>query len=170
MNRKLREAAGADAGDVVTLELAPDGGALETHGASKLFRRALAAAPPKARALWADITTIARRDWIRWISSARQERRVGVGSKMPARCSPAGSDAFAASIALGSIVSASALLKRRFRRRQVCGAKQIRTNSFKSSGAFARFSPFRVVATARNFGIDVSTEFRCFAERRCPGA
>src|ERR1035441_780168 len=39
---------------------------------------------------------------------------------MPARCSLPGSDAFAASIGLGSIVRASALLKRRFRRIQVC--------------------------------------------------
>src|SRR5215510_10092157 len=68
VDRKLREAAGADAGDVVTLELAPQ--ALETAVPADL-RKALAAAP-KARALWSDITTIARTDWIHWIVSAKQ--------------------------------------------------------------------------------------------------
>jgi len=68
VDRKLREAAGADAGDVVMLELAPE--ALETTVPADL-RKALAAAP-KARALWSDITTIARTDWIHWIVSAKQ--------------------------------------------------------------------------------------------------
>ncbi len=47
--------------------------------------------------------------------SAGVVRLARVGSTMPARCSLPGSDAFAASIGLGSIVKASALLKRRFR-------------------------------------------------------
>jgi len=35
------------------------------------------AAAPKARAVWSDITTIARTDWIHWIVSAKQpETRV----------------------------------------------------------------------------------------------
>ena len=34
------------------------------------LRKALAAAAPKARALWSDITPIARRDRIHWITSA----------------------------------------------------------------------------------------------------
>jgi hypothetical protein len=68
VNRKLREAAGAAAGDMVTLELAPE--ALEPTVPADL-RKALAAAP-KARALWADITTNARTDWIHWIVSAKQ--------------------------------------------------------------------------------------------------
>jgi hypothetical protein len=70
VNRKLREAAGVDAGDVVTLEIAP----LEQEPEPRLpsdLRKALAAAP-KARALWSDITPIARRDWIQWIVSAKQ--------------------------------------------------------------------------------------------------
>src|ERR1022692_2977600 len=70
VDRKLREAAGADAGDVVTLEIAPSGEELESRVPADL-RKALAAAP-KARALWADITPIARRDWIQWITSAKQ--------------------------------------------------------------------------------------------------
>jgi len=68
VDRQLREAAGADAGDVVTLEIAPE--ALEPRVPADL-RKALAAAP-KARALWSDITLIARTDWIHWIVSAKQ--------------------------------------------------------------------------------------------------
>lgn len=35
------------------------------------------AAPPKAREVWSDITTIARRDWIQWIVSPKKaETRV----------------------------------------------------------------------------------------------
>ena len=70
VNRKLREAAGADAGDLVTLEIAPAEEELEPKVPADL-RKALAAAP-KARALWSDITPIARRDWILWITSAKQ--------------------------------------------------------------------------------------------------
>jgi len=68
VGRKLREVARADAGDTVTLELAPE--ALEPTVPPDL-RKALAAAP-KARALWDDITTNARTDWIHWIVSAKQ--------------------------------------------------------------------------------------------------
>src|SRR5207237_5876488 len=70
VNRKMSEAAGADAGDVVTLEIAP----LQEEPEPKVpadLRKALAAAP-KARALWSDITPSARRDWIQWITSAKQ--------------------------------------------------------------------------------------------------
>ena len=75
VERKLREAAGADAGEVVTLEIGPPAQEPEPKVPTDL-RRALAAAP-KARALWSDITPIARRDWIHWITSARQpETRV----------------------------------------------------------------------------------------------
>src|SRR5215510_14342376 len=68
VNRNVREAAGAEAGDFVTLELAPE--ALEPTVPADL-RKALVAAP-KARALWAEITTNARTDWIHWITSAKQ--------------------------------------------------------------------------------------------------
>src|SRR5882762_5781388 len=70
VNRKLCEAAGADAGDVVTLEIAPAAEESEPTVPADV-RRALAAAP-KARALWSDITPIARRDWIHWIPPAQQ--------------------------------------------------------------------------------------------------
>jgi hypothetical protein len=69
VNRKLREAAGAEAGGVVTLAIAPSREELEARVPADL-RKALAAAP-KARALWSDITPMARRDWIQWITARR---------------------------------------------------------------------------------------------------
>ena len=71
VDRKLSKAADADAGDIVTLEIAPAAEEPEPTVPAEL-RKALAAAP-KARALWSDITLIARRDWIHWITSAKQE-------------------------------------------------------------------------------------------------
>jgi hypothetical protein len=70
VNRKMREGAGVNAGDVVTLEIAPVGVEPEPRVPADL-RKALAAAP-KARTLWSDITPIARRDWIHWIVSAKR--------------------------------------------------------------------------------------------------
>jgi hypothetical protein len=72
VDRKLREAARADTGDVVTLEIAPAVKDTEPEVPAEL-RKALAAASSKARALWSDITPNARRDWIHWITSAKQE-------------------------------------------------------------------------------------------------
>jgi hypothetical protein len=70
VDRNLREAAGADAGDIVTLEIAPAAEEPEPTVPADL-RKALVAAP-KARKLWSDITTVARRDWVHWITSAKQ--------------------------------------------------------------------------------------------------
>jgi hypothetical protein len=70
VDRKLRKAAGANAGDVVILEVAPAAKEPEPTVPADL-RKALAAAP-KARKLWSDITPVARRDWIHWIISAKQ--------------------------------------------------------------------------------------------------
>ncbi|MGB8070066.1 MAG: YdeI/OmpD-associated family protein, partial [Pseudolabrys sp.] len=72
VDRKLREAAGADEGDVVALEIVPAAEDPEPTVPADL-RKALAAAAAKARALWSDITPNARRDWIQWITSAKQE-------------------------------------------------------------------------------------------------
>lgn len=70
VSRKLREDAGAQVSDVVTLEIA-----LTAHEpAPKVpadLRKALMNAP-KARALWSDITPVARRDWIHWIVCAKR--------------------------------------------------------------------------------------------------
>jgi hypothetical protein len=70
VNRKLSKSASADAGDIVTLEIKPAGKETEPEVPTDL-RKALAA-DPKARALWSDITPNARRDWIHWITSAKQ--------------------------------------------------------------------------------------------------
>src|SRR5204863_2758412 len=51
VDRKLCESAGADAGDIVTLEIAPAGKEKEPEVPPDL-KRALAAAAPKARTLW----------------------------------------------------------------------------------------------------------------------
>lgn len=69
--RKLREAAGAEVGDVVALEIAPAAKEPEPRVPADLGR-ALAGAAPKARDVWTDITPLARRDWIHWITSARK--------------------------------------------------------------------------------------------------
>lgn len=75
VSRTLREAAGAEAGDIVALEITAKGEEPEPRVPADL-RKALASAP-KARAAWKDITPIARRDWIQWIVSAkRPETRV----------------------------------------------------------------------------------------------
>ena len=66
----MREAAGVDAGDVATLEIAPATEEPEPKVPADL-RKALGA-DSKARALWSDITPIARRDWIHWIVSAKR--------------------------------------------------------------------------------------------------
>jgi hypothetical protein len=70
VSKATRAAAGADAVDTVTVEITRAGEEPETRVAMDLHK-ALAAAP-LAQASWADITPIARRDWILWISSAKQ--------------------------------------------------------------------------------------------------
>lgn len=81
---KLREAAGAVTGDNVVLEFAPSEQEPEPRLPMDL-RKALAAAP-KANAVWSDITTKARRDWIQWITSPRKaetrERRINNACEM----------------------------------------------------------------------------------------
>jgi len=70
VNQALHDAAGADAGDTVTVEITRAGEETELRVPADL-RKALAAAP-LAQASWADITPLARRDWIFSISTARQ--------------------------------------------------------------------------------------------------
>jgi len=71
VDRKLRERADAEVGDIVTLEIAPATEEPEPEVPADL-KKALAGAAPKAKGLWSDITRNARRDWIHWISSAKQ--------------------------------------------------------------------------------------------------
>jgi hypothetical protein len=88
VDRKLREAAGAEAGDEVVLEITPAAVEPEPTVPADL-RKALAAADPKARAAWSDITPAARRDWIQWIESAKREetrrKRIANGCDMLAK-------------------------------------------------------------------------------------
>ena len=67
--RKLRDTAEAEVGDVVQLAIKPAARELEPTVPADL-RKALAAAP-QARAVWSDITPVARRDWILWMVSAK---------------------------------------------------------------------------------------------------
>jgi hypothetical protein len=70
VNQAMLDAAGADAGDTVTVEITRTGKEPEIRVPMDL-RKALAAVPP-ARASWADITPMARRDWIFSITTAKQ--------------------------------------------------------------------------------------------------
>ncbi len=88
VDRKLRDAAGVRAGDTVTLEIVPAAEEPEPKIPTDL-RKALALAPAKAREVWSDITPRARRDWVQWITSAKQaetrERRVHTACDMLAK-------------------------------------------------------------------------------------
>jgi hypothetical protein len=75
VDKALREAAKASAGDTVALEIAPVAVEPEPRVPADL-RKALAA-NPDAHATWADITPVARRDWFAWIVSGKKaETRV----------------------------------------------------------------------------------------------
>ena len=71
VDKALQHAAGAEAGDTVGVEITRVGEEAEIRTPTDLSE-ALSAAP-RALALWAEITPMARRDWILWISSAKQE-------------------------------------------------------------------------------------------------
>lgn len=87
LDRKAIEGAGVAAGDLVRLEIAPVAEEPEPSVPSDL-RKALAAAP-RARAAWSDITPVARRDWIQWITSGRRAEtralRIGKACDMLAK-------------------------------------------------------------------------------------
>jgi hypothetical protein len=70
VNKTMRDAARADAGEAVTVEIMRTGEEPEIRVPMDL-RRALSAAP-QAQAGWEDITPMARRDWIFSISTAKQ--------------------------------------------------------------------------------------------------
>jgi hypothetical protein len=69
VNKAMHEAAGADTGDTVIVEITRTGEEPELRMPADLHK-ALAKVPP-ARAMWANITPMARRDWILWISSTK---------------------------------------------------------------------------------------------------
>ena len=68
--RALWEAAGVEAGDTVTLDLAPAAKEPEPRVPPDL-RQALANAPA-AQAQWTALTAAARRDFIQWLDTAKQ--------------------------------------------------------------------------------------------------
>jgi len=70
VNQAMHDGAGADTGDTVTVEITRAGVESEIRVPMDL-RKALAAAP-RAQTAWADITPLARRDWIFSISTAKQ--------------------------------------------------------------------------------------------------
>jgi len=72
VEKALYEAAGAGFGDDVVLEIMPALQEPEPEIPSDL-QQALAAVPA-ARETWKDTTTIARLDWIHWVTSAKQAR------------------------------------------------------------------------------------------------
>ena len=80
VEQALREAAGAEAGATVEVELAPL--AQEPEPAVPDDLRMALAAQPEAKATWDDITAVARRDWIQWVTSGKKAetrtKRIGV--------------------------------------------------------------------------------------------
>lgn len=75
VSKKLRLEAGAEAGDKVTLAIEPMSEEPEPKVPTDL-RKALAG-EPDAKAVWSDITPLARRDWIQWVTSGkRAETRI----------------------------------------------------------------------------------------------
>lgn len=72
VNEELRKAAGANIGEMVTVQISPADPEPEPRLPDDLLE-ALAASP-SARAAWEDTTTIARLDWIHWIESAKQAK------------------------------------------------------------------------------------------------
>lgn len=72
VDQAMLDAAGAEIGDAVALEIAPVQKEPEPEIPVDL-EEALAASP-EARAVWEATTPIARLDWIHWITSAKQEK------------------------------------------------------------------------------------------------
>lgn len=70
VSKELLDAVGADIGDVVTLQLMPVEKEPEPDIPSD-FMEALSAVP-EAHGVWLETTTIARVDWIHWVTSAKQ--------------------------------------------------------------------------------------------------
>jgi hypothetical protein len=70
VEKTLREKAGVAAGDTVALQVAPVAKEPEPKVPADL-RQALSA-NAGAKATWKDITAVARRDWIHWISSGKK--------------------------------------------------------------------------------------------------
>jgi hypothetical protein len=90
IENKTRRAAKLESGDEVSLCLKQLEACEEPEPkVPPDLRKALTQAQPKAREIWADITPVARRDWIHWITSAKQaqtrERRIQTACDMLAK-------------------------------------------------------------------------------------
>lgn len=72
IDQALLEAAGVNIGDTVTFEITPVAQEPEPELPPDL-QEALRATP-EARAVWDSTTTLARLDWIHWITSAKQAK------------------------------------------------------------------------------------------------
>lgn len=72
VSQALREAAGVEVGDSVTVKVTPVEAELEPVVPADL-QEALAASPA-AQEAWEGTTTIARIDWIHWVESAKQAK------------------------------------------------------------------------------------------------
>jgi hypothetical protein len=87
ISKALQVAAGANAGEMVVVELTRVGDEPEVRVPSDLITALKTAA--KTQALWTKITPMARREWIRWVSSAKQaetrERRIETACDMLAK-------------------------------------------------------------------------------------
>jgi hypothetical protein len=68
----MLEAAGAEAGDTVMLEIEPAREWTEPELPEDL--KSALEADPRTRALWMGCPTMARRDWIRWINATAQQQ------------------------------------------------------------------------------------------------
>ena len=84
VSRALRAAAGAEVGDTVVLEVTLT--AVEPEPTLPADLRKALSANPAAKATWSDISPIARRDWIHWITSGKRaetrDRRIATACNM----------------------------------------------------------------------------------------
>ena len=72
VTKAMLKVAGADIGDIATFEIMPVEQEPDPKIPSDL--RDVLAASPEMRAAWSKTTTIARLDWIHWITSAKQPK------------------------------------------------------------------------------------------------
>ena len=72
VDKDLREAAGAETGETVTVQIAPVSPEPEPIPPADLWQAL--DANPKAKVSWDATTTIARIDWIHWVESAQQAK------------------------------------------------------------------------------------------------
>lgn len=72
VGKDLQAAAGMKAGDIISLEIAP--AEQEPEPEIPLDLQEALESSLEARRVWHDTTTIARLDWIHWITSARQAK------------------------------------------------------------------------------------------------